>query len=233
MKKIAKYVIVILALILFVVSGKYAFSYIYNEWIRSEYDSENYSVDTEPLFFINCFEPYIAYYNEGNISYQKEDYVAAIEDYKQALELNPPESKECSIRVNLSLAMIYNLDDNYASPEKIEDTIALLKEARDVLLEEGCANNQGDGHDATAQKLKEEIDEFIKQLEQQQQSQSQNNNEENPEETTEENSEDEYEEDIKEQLQQSQSEALEEREDNLEDYENLNGGYNYDYDGIW
>ncbi len=231
MKKWIKYLVLVLAIVLFVISGKYAFSYIYNEWITKEYDSGNYDLDTEPLFFVNCFEPCIAYYNNGNILYQQKDYNGAIGEYQQALGYDLSHGKECDVRVNLALAMIYNMGDDYASPEKIESSIETLKEAREVLLAEGCATDNDDGHDKEAQKLKNEIDELIKQLEEQQQQQSQQ-----PQQGEEEggqSSEDQYEEDIKEQLQENQANAHQEREDNLEEYETDYNDWNYDYDGIW
>ena len=52
------------------------------------------------------FFRYIYFYNQGNDRYERLDYTGAIESYEQALNANPPHFKECSVRVNLALAMI-------------------------------------------------------------------------------------------------------------------------------
>ncbi len=227
-----KWIIGILVAIALLISGKYAFSFIYNAYLTNEYESEKYYANVEPLYFVNCFEPYVAYYNDGNFNYQQGDYKEAIEDYEEALALSPPEDKECSIRINLALAMIYNMGEDYASPDKIESSIETLKEARDILLENGCASDDGKGHNETAQQLKEEIDALIEQLEQQQQQQDPNNeNSDNNQGSSGQSEEDEYEEDLKEELLQNQAEAQEEREDNLESYEDIE--WSSDYNGIW
>lgn len=231
-----KWVVGIVAVVLsaiFIISGKYAFSYLYNQKFISEYEDGNYDVSTNPLFFVNCFESYIAHYNAGNLSYKKEEYEDAIEEYKQALSYNPPEDKECSIRINLALAMVYGMGDDFDSPENIDASIATLEEARDVLLEKGCASDDGEGHNKTAQKLKEEIDELIERLKRVQQNSS-GNPEEQQQPQPEPGGDGDEDQELMEQLQQNQAEAQEEREDNLEQNSvNLDYNWDSDYDGIW
>ena len=112
------------------------------------------------------FQLYIYHYNKGNDAYENGDYESAIEAYEDALACHVPDKKECDIRVNLALAMIAPIDLENLSESEVDDTIALLKEARDVLTEDGCAHmDDEDGHDADAQTLKDEIDEYIEQLE--------------------------------------------------------------------
>lgn len=236
MKKWITGIVGIIVAAVLLVAGKQAYSYLYNENLIKEYEDGNYSVDTEPLFAGNWFESYIAPYNKANQHYQKGEYEAAMESYNQALEMEMPEEKECSVRINLALAMIYNMGEEYAAPENIETSIETLKEAREILLEEGCAGEEEDGHSDEAQKLKEEIDDLIEQLEQQQQQQQQptsgegepEEQQENPEEQEEQEA---REEEIKDYLQQTQQEAIEEREAAMEEYEE----YNWDTDeyGIW
>ncbi len=176
---------------------------------------------------------YIFYYNNGNSHYRKRDYTAAIESYEKALEANPPEQKECSIRINMALAIIYNIDSDYAKPDKIEDTIETLKQARDVLLEEDCATQKGDGHSETAEQLKDEIDAIIEDLENR--SQQMGTDTETPEESVEPKQEDlEKEQSIKEELMENQSESYLERQEDLQFYEEFDMEMNFDFDAhIW
>ena len=164
---IAAYTIVLLLLF------KFAFTYGYNEWVISKYEDGDYSENFSLLEVFNFTEPYIVYYNNGNVMYQKMDYEAAIEYYEQALDENPPEGKECPIRINLALAKLKLLGDDYLTPEKIEDTIDLLEECLDILSEEDCANEDDDGHDNRAQRLYNEIKEMLDQAQQEQEQQQQ------------------------------------------------------------
>lgn len=112
------------------------------------------------------FQLYIYHYNKGNDAYENGDYESAIEEYETALSYHVPDKKECDIRVNLALAMIAPIDLENLPESEVADTIALLKEARDVLTEDGCAHmDDNDGHDEDAQTLKNEIDEYIEALE--------------------------------------------------------------------
>lgn len=168
---------------------------------------------------------YVFYYNNGNNYYRKMDYTAAIEAYEHALDANPPEEKECSIRVNMALAIIKTIGSDYASPEQIETTIETLKEARDVLLEKDCATEEGDGHSEPAQTLKEEIDAIIEELEKRaEQMNSSGEDDETEEENKPDEEENTEEQDIKEQLQQNQSDAFLERQEEIQAHNN--GGSN-------
>ena len=83
------------------------------------------------------------------------------EEYEKAIELKPSEEKECDIRVNLALAKLQEIEDDYdLSDSKIEETLDILDDARDILLENDCATNDNDGHDDDAQDLKNDIDDF-------------------------------------------------------------------------
>ncbi len=216
------------------------FNYGYNAFVTYCYNKGNYSVNAKPLQMFNWTEKYVAYYNQGNIEYQKGEYLNAIEAYEKALELDPPEEKECSIRINIALAMLATIGDLYQDPAYAEDVLTVLYGARDVLLEDGCATEAGDGHSAEAEQLKKEIDEMIKELEKQQQkskpseeSDDEKSEQEEQTNTTEESSEeDAFEKDVKEKMQEQRAKASQERQEGLEFYENPD--YNFDLDGkIW
>ena len=234
-KKCIVYILGVIWILGFIVSGKYAFNYIYNQIITTKYNDGEYDVDTKPLGTCNVFEPHIVYYNTGNVYYQQGDYEEAEEEYREALTYDMSQDEECSVRINLALSMVYGLGDDYAAPEKIDSSIAKLKEARGVLMDKGCASDNGDGHNDTSQKLKEEIDKMIEELEQQKQSSGQSNQDpQNNQNNNSSNQEDAREDEIIEALQQNQADALQEREDNMELNEEFDINTDYDYGGtIW
>lgn len=227
-----KKIIACIYILILVVCFKPVFNYFYNQSMV-KYDEEGYLVNAKPLLFMNFYQPYIAHYNNGNCYYHEKDYQAAIDEYQAALRANPPKKKECSVRINLALAMIKQLGDDYAEPDKVQDSIATLEEARKILLEDDCATELGDGHSETAEELKLEIEKILEELKKQQ------NNEENPseddkKEDEQNNADDEYENNLKEELQQQQSEAYQERQEQMQFYEEMDMEYNWDYgEVIW
>lgn len=140
-------------------------NYFYNEHVLDRFRREDYSINDNLLLTANFIEPYIAYYNNGNINYMNRQYEAAIEDYQNALNYPIPDRRECPIRINLALAMIKNLGDDYNTPSNAEHSLEVLYEARDVLLEEGCAQEDGHGHSTRAERLKRDIERAIEELE--------------------------------------------------------------------
>ena len=156
-----------------VIFFKFAFTYFYNEWVISKYEEGDYTENFNLLEVANVNEPYIVYYNNGNVLYQRQDYELAIEYYETALDNHPPEGKECPIRINLVLAKLELLGDDCFTPEKIDHTIDELYDCLDILSEEGCATDDDDGHDNRAQRLYNEIKEMLEQAEQEQQEQQQ------------------------------------------------------------
>lgn len=105
--------------------------------------------------------PYKIYYNQGNELYENGDFEEAISKYEKALKFFPPKYKECSIRINLALSMLKNME---GSGEK-EDKLKVLYAAKDVLCEDGCANRDNDeGHSTEAERLKKDIEKEIERL---------------------------------------------------------------------
>lgn len=227
-----KKILIIIYIVVLLICCVPAFRYIYNEVVISCCNRGDYSISTEPLSALNLGESYIAHYNQGNIYYKSDKFEDAIESYKKALEQNPPEDKECSIRINLALAMLGTMAEDYSTEENVEASLETLKGARDVLLERGCAANDTDGHNKTAQKLKDEIDEIIKQLEQQQPSSKPSENKK-PDENKNEPS-DPIEEKIKNNLREKQKNANKNRKESFGYDDDFNKKYNFDLNGrIW
>ena len=223
------------------ICGKLAFNYIYNAIVIYRYHQNDNSITVKPLLTFNWSEPYIAYYNQGNVYYKDDSFVDAIASYEKALELNPPEKKECSIRINLALAMLGTMAEDYSASENVDTSLQILKEAREILLEKECATENGDGHSKTAEQLKEEIEALMKQLEQQsaeseetEENEENEENEETEEEKKQKEAEDAFEEDVKKKLQESQSKANQERKESLDYYEDFDEEYNFDIEeDIW
>lgn len=236
-----KVVFIIIYSMLVLACAVLVFNYGYNAFVMYCYNNQNYSVSTMPLQMFNWTEGYVAYYNEGNMYYQQGEYVNAVESYSKALEENPPEEKECSIRINMALAMVASLEGLYTDPMYAQSCLDTLKGARDVLLEKDCATENGDGHSATAEKLKEEIEAMIKELEQMEPAKGEETEEEEvkieEEQVSTEQAKEEkdaFEEDVKKALQEKQNKAQQERQQGLEDAEVFDGEYNFDLDGkIW
>lgn len=115
------------------------------------------------LFFVLLMIriPYVVHYNKGNNLYNNGDYVGAIREYEKALECFPPKYKECSIRINLALSMLKRIENDDSKENKLK----ILKEAREIICEDGCANKEDDnGHSKEAERLKKDIEREIDKL---------------------------------------------------------------------
>ncbi|MBO5087327.1 MAG: hypothetical protein J6C01_01520 [Lachnospiraceae bacterium] len=228
-----------LYVILLLVCGNLVFNFIYNSIVVYAFNHTDYKVTMSPILMFNWSEPYIAHYNQGNLYYKEGYYADAVESYYKALEYKVPQERECSIRINIALALAKSLGDDYADPANVENSLMTLYAARDVLLEKECATDAGDGHSEQAQKLKEEIDAIIKELEEQQQSQQEQDSEQKDEENTKKSEEqkkqeDSFEEDVKKAIQEKKAKANKERQEGLQYYEEMEQDYNFDNDGmIW
>lgn len=208
--------IVVLTLVILVLSF-FTIRTITNEVIIMLYDKGTYSnILIKNLYILNINEPYIAYYNNGNINYQKKEYDKAIDNYNKALKNNPPEKKVCKIRINTSLAIINNI--------KVTDkelVLEELKKARSYLYENDCAHEQDDnGKSKDAEQLEEEIKELERQVEEGKEinnnSNSQNNS--NSNQTNYEN--------VEEQLREKQKQNNTTRSEETSQAENM-GDYEY------
>jgi len=159
--------LMIFSLILCIAGASIVARVLVNRAFVKKYNSRTYDVKLEEkLLFLNFPESYVPYYNLGNAYYKDLCYSEAVEYYNEALKMYPPASKECSIRINLALALCNTIDyTNLSSQEKIDTAIFVLYKARDVLLENGWAVDEGDNYrDADAQQLKEDIDKMIEKL---------------------------------------------------------------------
>ena len=204
--------------LLFLVCGKLGFQYFYNEYIINQCKEGEKALSTGPLMVVNWIQPYLAHYNTGNIHFENKEYEEAIKEYKEALDLKPGKDEECSVRINLALAMVYGLGEDYASEENRENSLKVLKEAKQVLLENGCDTEDGDGHNKTAQELKEEIDDMIRKLDPKK-SEEQEEEEDKPDKPDEPDEPADVDEQIEQELKKEQREAFEVRTETMNQYE--------------
>ncbi len=223
--------LIVFEIIVLIVLLKFSANFLINEKFISDYEKGKYNIKIlSILSFPNLSQSYIYHYNRGNALYQNERYEEAIEEYYKALNSKMSQKEECSVRINLALAKLKTLDD-LENEENKEKNIAILKSARNVLTERGCANDKDDnGHSKEAEQLKKEIDEMLKKLEEdnkeeedpeQKQDPKEDENKENK------NDKDKEREEAKEKLKQLQQESTKNRNEELETSENWEGGYDY------
>ena len=230
-----KKILIGIYIVMLLICGKLAFNYIYNAIAIYRYHQYDYSVNVMPLLIFNWSEPYIAYYNQGNIYYKNDSFEDAIASYERALKLHPPEGKECAVRINLALAMLGTMAEDYSAPGNVDTSLEILRGARDVLLENGCATENGDGHNETAEQLKKEIEALIEQLEKSGETEEESGESgETEQENKSEEADDDFEGDVKKALQEKQSKANQQRKESLDYYEEFYKDNNFDTDGyIW
>ena len=117
------------------------------------------------------------YYPSETTDYKKL-YEEAIEEYDKALDSNIPWEDACWVRINKVLSMTAPIIPEELTLDNIDDTIDLLKNCLDVLSEDDCATEDGDGHDEDAQQLYDDITEWIEELEKQKEEMEQEQEEE-------------------------------------------------------
>ncbi len=160
-KKILKIICVILIFIFL----KLLFNIIFNNFIIKNYNKGKYLENQSSILVnINYFQKYIAYYNYGNILYKNGKYEKAIDEYKKALQKNIPQNKECKIRINYALAICKTVNVDESEKESIENAIKTYESAIDILVENGCASKDNEGHSEIAENLKKDIETEIDRL---------------------------------------------------------------------
>lgn len=204
--------------------------FVYNKALIYAYERCNYSINADGLLDGNWLQPYIAYYNKGNLAYQQGAYDEAIESYTKALEKRMPEEKECAVRINLALALLGAMGEDYNMSENAAYSMQILYLARDVLLEKGCADELGTGHSDTAEILKTEIEEMIKSVEEQQTAEKPQDTEESSEE--EKKVDDDFEQDVKEAMWEKQAQSAREREESMGFHEDLEIRFDPNSNGV-
>lgn len=159
---------IFLVLMLNYVRTANAIDHYYNDQMRME--------DLSEFGFIN---PCINHYNKGIVYYTKNDYLSAEKEFKKSMNSRHKidEDRDCKIRINLALSMVKPLTPDSINSENVDEAIRILKEARGYLCENGCADMENvDFHNEEAQRLKEEIDEYIRLLEEAKENQNNQDN---------------------------------------------------------
>lgn len=213
-------------------------NYISNRRFISEYEKGVYK-NSEINEVLGFTQPYISRYNQGNVYYQNGDYAGAEEKYRAALKFRPGGDKDCKLRINLALAIVKQIDADNVTKEDLDATIDRLEEAKDILIENGCAHRDDEeGHDEDAQTLKDEIDAFEEQLKQENEDQ-QGDKDDKDKKDTDADKEDKKddrtdqpvdEEKIKKKLKEIQGDSLDQRNSEMDTYETYKDGYSF-YNG--
>lgn len=201
--------------------------YVSNEIMINGYNKGDYNEN--PLSFMGFYEPYVADYNSGNIAYKNGDYEEAVLCYEEALNENPPAKKECSIRINLVLARLSQIDFDNIDADKKSEIIKILDECIDILCEDGCAKKDGSGHSKDAQQLEEDIEDLKKQLNESSSDDNKSSDNDNNESSEAESRDEKKEQEKQDKLKEDQKKGQEERSGELKDSKELSD-FDY-YDG--
>ncbi len=234
MKKMPlKYIALLILSIILLISGAAIIGRVFvNASFVQAYNEGQYDTSAEEkILYLNYPEGYIPYYNLGNAAYQKGEYLKAAGFYAEALNYSIPEGNDCQVRINYALALCYSIDfDNLKTEDDIKNALTILYTAREALMKNGCANDEGTGHNADAQQLKDDIDKMIDKLEnpeendndnEQNQNQSQNNQDDQNDQQNQ-SGQSSREKQQREQLQQNKENALEERKQDQNQMETEN-----------
>ena len=213
-------------------------NYICNRQVISNYNKGIYK-NSDVNEILGFTQPYVYHYNQGNIYYNNGDYEGAEEEYRSALKRYPGGDRDCLTRINLALSIVKQVDVESIIEDNLDDSLKLLDDARDILVENGCAHRDDeDGHNKDAQTLKDEIDAFEEQLKQTVSDQQKNGGpgkKDQPDTSKDEDGKDESgasddEKKIKEKLQEIQGDSLKQRNSEMDTYETYKDGYSF-YDG--
>ena len=158
LKKIAIAIWILTAVFL----GILCLNYYGNKKLIDKYGQGVYQQNE--LGFLGFTQPYINHFNRGNVYYQLRDYKKAQLEYQYALNLMPQDPYDCKIRVNYALSYVTPIDVNEITEDNYEDVIEICEQAKAILAENGCATEDNNGHYYAAQKLYNEINEFIESL---------------------------------------------------------------------
>lgn len=213
-------------------------NYICNRQVISNYNKGIYK-NSDVNEILGFTQPYVYHYNQGNIYYNNGDYEGAEEEYRSALKRYPRGDRDCLTRINLALSIVKQVDVESITEDNLDDSLKLLDDARDILVENGCAHRDDeDGHNKDAQTLKDEIDAFEEQLKQivsDQQKKGGSGKKDQPDASKDEDGKNESgasddEKKIKEKLQEIQGDSLKKRNSEMDTYETYKDGYSF-YDG--
>ena len=211
--KNTKKALFILVGLLSVLLLKLIFTYSINQVLIVNYNNQKYREDIISVLKLTNFnEPYIVYYNEGNIKNREKKYDEAIISYQKALQKNPPDKKKCDVLINISITMIQMIN----STNK-DEVLNKLKEARENLYNNHCADEQDNsGKSQDAENLEDEIREMEEEI--QNGSGSGNNTTDNPDDNDDEETEEEK--SLEKELEETNKKAKKNNQKDSEDNKN-------------
>jgi len=204
------------------------------------------------VFFYTRYKEYyevVSDYNYGVKMLKEGQYSSAESLFQAALWDKHTKRQECKIRINYALAIVKPITPESVTPENIDEKIERLEEAISILTENDCAHmNDSNGHSRKAQRLKEEIEDYIEQLKKQaeeqkeQQSKESDQNKENDQDQDKDKKEEEQrlkeeqerkakekEDEIRNLMENATDEGMMERTQDLDIYDS-DGSMSYSYD---
>jgi hypothetical protein len=174
MSKGASITLAVASVILGAISLLLGVRYILNVRFMDAYANGTYDASVPyTLTYLNFPDPYLPYHNFGCATFMGGNYDAAAGAFAEALANDPPHdepypSRECQVRINLALALTRPLKlDSWRSEAERQELIRILTTARNYLTEDGCANpakDVFDGHSEDAEQLKKDIDKALEKL---------------------------------------------------------------------
>lgn len=158
LKKIIISIWAVTALVL----GVLVANYYSNRSFIEKYD--NGVFQQNELGFLGFTQPYVNSFNKGNTYMKLGNHTKAKQEYQAALNHHPNKPYDCKIRVNYALAYVDAIDTRKITKDNYEDVIQICETAKTILSENKCATEDNNGHYYAAQKLYNEINQFIEEL---------------------------------------------------------------------
>lgn len=196
------------------------------------------------VLFVVLFSRYMKYkqakkyYNLGVKNFREENYEEAERYFGYAINHKHTKRFECKARINKALSITTPITPDSVNAENLDENIERLEEAIDVLIHNDCAHkDDSNGHSRKAQKLKEEIEEYIEYLKEQNKEEEEekkdddkpdagqdDDEEKKKQEEEERRKQEEQQKQLKEQFNQLEQQGLEERTTDLELYKAWGSG---------
>lgn len=152
-------------------AGLFGLRYAVNNLLLpARYAAGDHRSTAEEMLLTASFpESVVPEYNVGCLKYRQGRYDEAAAYFERALKKRHSEEQDCSIRINLSLSRLREVDLTgiEEDEEKKNLVIGTLRDARALLTENGCAEEAADrhnGHSEEAERLKADIDRMLEKL---------------------------------------------------------------------
>ncbi len=90
--------------------------------------------------FLNLFDPYLPYYDEGVALMQRDEYEGAETAFREAIYNNPPEHMQCKVFTNLALSIEYQAK-KFNAEENYTEALSAITRSLSILRDSDCINS--------------------------------------------------------------------------------------------